>query len=107
MHEAQSYKMSLEPSSFSAAGITGSKGSFQQTMSETSSRSNKTRDSEARVSENRSKISNKSKNSRKLDSNKSDKSASTRHTSTVLTMPSSEKRHDLALVKRRHEELER
>ena len=38
---------------------------------------------------------------------KSNKSASTRHTSTVRTMSSSEKRHELALVKRRHEELER
>ena len=76
-------------------------------MSETSSRSHKTRDSEARVSENRSKVSNKTKDSRKLDSHKSDKSASTRHTSTVRTMSSSEKRHELASVKRRHEELER
>ena len=107
MHEAQSYKMSLEPSSFPAAGITGSKGSLQQTRSETSSRSHKTRDSEAQVSENRSKVSNKSKDSRKLDSHKSDKSASTRHTSTVRTMSSSEKRHELALVKRRQEELKR
>ena len=107
MHEAQSYKMSLEPSSFPAAGITGSKGSLQQTRSETSSRSHKTSDSAARISENRSKVSNKSKDSRKLDSHKSDKSASTRHTSTVRTMSSSEKRHELALVKRRHEELER
>ena len=47
MHEAQSYKMSLETSSFPAAGITGSKGSLRQTRSETSSRSHKTRDSEA------------------------------------------------------------
>ena len=101
MHEAQSYKMSLEASSFLAAGITGSKGSLQQTRSETSSRSHKTRDSEARVSENRSKVSNMSKDSRKLDSHKYDKSASTRHTSTVRTMSSSEKRHELALVKRR------
>ena len=54
MHEAQSYKMNLEPSSVPAASITGSKGSLQQTRSETSSRSHKTRDSEARVSENRS-----------------------------------------------------
>ena len=76
-------------------------------MSETSSRSHKTRDSEARVSENRSKVSNKTNDRRKLDSHKSDKSASTRHTSTVRTMSSSEKRHELALVKRRHEELER
>ena len=58
MHEAQSYKMSLETSSFPAAGITVSKGSLRQTRSETSSRSHKTRDSEARVSENRSKVSN-------------------------------------------------
>ena len=107
MHEAQSYKMSLEPSSFPAAGITGSKGSLQQTRSETSSRSHKTSDSAARISENRSKVSNKSKDSRKLDSHKSDKSAFFRHTSTVRTMSSSEKRHELALVKRRHEELER
>ena len=107
MHEAQSYKISIEPSSFLAAGITGSKGSLQQTRSETSSRSHKTRDLEARVSENRSKVSNKSKESRKCESHKSDKSASTRHTSTVRTMSSSEKRHELALVKRRHEELER
>ena len=107
MHEAQSYKMSLEPSSFPAAGILGSKGSLQQTRSETSSHSYKTRNSEAPVSENRSKVSNKSKASRKLDSHKSDKSASTRHTSTVRTMSSSEKRHELELVKRRHEELER
>ena len=107
MHEAQSYKMSLEPSPFSAAGITGSKGSVQQTGSETSSRWHKTRDSEARVSENRSKVSNKSKESRKRESHKSDKSASTRHTSNVHTMSSSEKRHELALVKRSHEELER
>ena len=66
LHEAQSYKMSLEPFSFSAAGITESKGSLQQTRSETSSRSHKTRDSEARVSENRSKVSNNSKDSRNL-----------------------------------------
>ena len=38
MHEAHNYKMSLEPSSFLAAGITGGKGSLQQTRSETSSR---------------------------------------------------------------------
>ena len=107
MHEAQSYKMSLEPSSFPAAGITGSKRSLQQTRSETSSRSQQKSDSAARVSENRSKVSNKSKDSRKLDSHKSDKSASTRHTSAVRFMSSSEKRHELALVKRRHEELER
>ena len=105
MHEDQSYKMSLEPSSFPAAGIKGSKGSLQQTRSETSSRSHKTRDSEARVSGNRSKVSNKSKDSRKLDSHKSDKSVP--HTSTVRTMSSSEKRHELALLKRRHEEVER
>ena len=37
----------------------------------------------------------------------SDKSASSRHTSTVHTMSSSEKRQELALVKPRHEELER
>ena len=99
--------MSLEPSSISAAGHTGSKGSLQQTRSETSSRSHKTRDSEARVSGNRSKVSNKTKDSRKLDSHKPDKSASTCHTSTARTMSSNEKRHELALVKRRHEELER
>ena len=107
MHEAQSHKMSLETSSFSADGITGSKGSLQQTRCETFSRSHKTRDSEARVSENRSKVSDKSNDSRKLDSHKFDKSASTRHTSTVRTMSSSEKRHELPLVKRRHEKLER
>ena len=107
MHEAMSYKMSLEPSSFPAAGITGSKGSLQQTRSETSSRSHKTRDSEARVCENRSQVSNKSKDSRKLDSHKSDNFASTRHMSTVRTMSSSEKRPELASAKRRHEELER
>ena len=95
IHQAQRYKMSIERSLFSVAGITGSKGSLQQIRSETSSRSHKTRDSEARVSENRSKVSNKSKDSRKLDSHKSDKSASTRHTSTVRTMSSSEKRHKL------------
>ena len=61
MHEAQSYKMSLEPLSFPSPGITGSKGSLQETKSETFPRSRKTRDSEARVSENRSKFSNKSK----------------------------------------------
>ena len=49
MHEAQSYKMSLELSSFSAAGVTRSKRSLKQTRSETSSRSRKTRNSEARV----------------------------------------------------------
>ena len=65
MYEAQSYKMSLEPSSFSAAGITGSKGSLQQTKSETSSRSHKTKDSVARPSENSSRVSNKSKESKK------------------------------------------
>ena len=86
MHEAQSYKMSLEPSSVPAAGISGSKGFLLQTRSETSSRSHKKRCSEARVSENRSKVSNKSKDSRKLDSHTSDKSASTRHMSTVRTM---------------------
>ena len=107
MPEAQSYKMSLEPSSFPAAGITGSKGSLQQTRSEASSQSHKTRDSQALVSENRSKVSNKSEESRNGESHESDKSASTRHTSTVHTMSSNEKRHELALVKRRHEELER
>ena len=107
MHEAQSYKMSFEPSSFPAPGITGSKGSLQQTRSETSSRSDKTRYSEAPLSENWSKVSNKSKDSRQLDSHKSDKSAFTSHTATGRTMSSSEKRHELALVKRHHEELER
>ena len=86
MHEAQSYKMSLEPLSFSAAGITGSKGSFKQTRSEIFSSSHKTRDSEARVSENWFKISNKSKDTRKLDSHKSDKSASTLHTSRLFAL---------------------
>ena len=43
MHEALSYKMRLEPSSFSAAGITGCKRTIQQTRSEISSRSHKTR----------------------------------------------------------------
>ena len=90
MHEAQSYKMSLVPSSFPAAGITGSRGSLQQARSETSSSLHQTRDSESRVSENRSKVSNKSNDSRKLDEHKSDNSASTRHTSTVRTMSSSE-----------------
>ena len=52
-------------------------------------------------------FSNKSKDSRKLDSNKSDNPASTRHTLTVRTMSSSEKRQELDLVKRCHEELER
>ena len=76
IHGAQCYKMSLEPSSFSAAGITGEKGSLQRTRSDTSSRLHKTRDSEAPVSENRSKVSNKSKDKRNLESHKSDKSAS-------------------------------
>ena len=66
LDEAQGYKMSLEPSSFSAPGITGSKESLHQTTSETSSRSHKTRDSETPVSENRSKVSSKSKDSRQL-----------------------------------------
>ena len=70
-------------------------------------RKKKTRDSEARVSEKRYKVSNKSKESRKHESYKSDKSSSTRHTSTVHTMSSSEKRHELDLVKRCHEMLER
>ena len=107
MHKAQSYKMSLEASSFSAASITGSKGALQQIRSETSSRSHKTKDCEARVSENMSEVSNKSEEGRKHESYKSDKSASTRHTSNVRTMSSSEKRHALPLVKGRHEELER
>ena len=98
--------MSLEPLSFPAPGITGSKRSLQQTRSETSSRSHKTRDIEARVSENRSQVSNTSKDSRKLDSHTSDESASTRHTSTVRTMFSSEKPPELTFVKQRHEELE-
>ena len=98
--------MSLEPSSFPALGLTGSKDLCSK-LGLRSSRSHKTRYSEARVSENRSKVSNKSRESRKCESHKSDKSASTRHTSTVCTMSSSEKRHELALVKRRHEELER
>ena len=93
--------------SFPASGITGSQGSLQKTRTETSSGSHKTKDSEARVSENRSKVSKNSKESRKHESHKSDKSASNRHTSTVLTMSSSEKRHELALIKRRHEELKR
>ena len=91
MQEAQSYNMSLEPSSIPAPGITGSKGSLQQTRSETSSGSQKLRDSEAPVNGNSSKVSNKSKESRQLDSHKSDKSASTRHTATVRTMSSIEK----------------
>ena len=95
-----SVKMSLDPLSFPASSITGSKGSLPQIRSETSSRSCKTRDSEARVSENKSKVSNKSKESKKRESHESDKSASTRHTSTVHTMSSSEKRHELAFVKR-------
>ena len=107
MHEAQSYKMSLEPSSFPATCITGNKESLQETRSETFSRSDKTRDSEARVPENRSNVSNKSKESKKHDSHKSDKSASTRLTSTVHTMSSSEKRHEVALIKRHHKKLER
>ena len=45
--------------------------------------------------------------SRNRESRKSDKCASTRHTSTVHTMSSSEKRQELVLVKRRHEALER
>ena len=57
--------MSLEPSSFSAAGVTGSKGPLQQTRSETSLRSHKTRVLEALVSGNRSKVSNEFKESRK------------------------------------------
>ena len=80
LHETQSYKMSLEPSSVSAVSITANKESLQQTRSRTSSRSHKTRNSEARVSENRSKVSNKSMESRKHESHKSDKSASIRHT---------------------------
>ena len=40
-----------------------------------------------------------SKESRNRESRKSDKCASTRHTSTVHTMSSSEKRHELVLVK--------
>ena len=107
MYEAQSYKMSLEPSSFFAAGVTGSKGYLQQTKSETSSRSHKTRDSVAQSSENRSKVSNKAKESKKRESLTSDKSASTCHDSTVHTMSSCEKRQELSLVNRRHEELER
>ena len=46
MHGAQSYKMSLEPSSFPAAGFAGSKGFLQHTRSETSSHSHKARDSD-------------------------------------------------------------
>ena len=88
--------MRLELSSFSALDVTLRKGSLQQTRSETSSRSHKTRYSEAGVSENRSGVSIKSKESRKQDSHKSDKSASPRHTSTVLTMSSTEKWHELA-----------
>ena len=88
--------MSLELSSFLAPDSTLRKGSLQQTRSNTSSRSLKTRDSEARVSENRSRVSIKSKESRKQDSHKSDKSASPRHTSTVVTMSSSEKWNELA-----------
>ena len=107
MHEAQSYNIRLEHSSFAAPGLTGSQGSLQQTRSETSSRSHKIRDSEAGVSENRFKVSNKSKETKKRESHESDKSDSTRHTSTVPTMSSSEKRNELVLVKRRHEDLER
>ena len=59
------------------------------------------------MSENRSKVSYKYKESRKRESHKSDKSASTRHNSTVHLISSSEKRQELALVKRRHEKLER
>ena len=99
MHEAQSYKMSLEPSSFAASGITGSTGCSQETRSGTSSRLHKTSNSETRVSQIRSKVSNKSKESRKVEPQKPDKSASTPHTSTVHTMSMSEKRQELALVK--------
>ena len=48
-----------------------------------------------------------SKESGKHESQKSDKSASTRHMSIIHTMPSSEKPHEIVLVKRRHDELER
>ena len=89
-----------------APGITGSTGCSQEIRSGTSSRSHKTSNSETRVSQIRSKVSNKSKESRKIEPQKPDKSASTRHTTTVHTMSMSEKRHELALVKWRHEELE-
>ena len=89
MHEAQSYKLILEPSSFPAPGITGSKGYLQETRSETTSHSQKTRDLEGRVCENRSKVPNKSKESEKHESNMSDNSAFTSHTSTAHTMSSS------------------
>ena len=107
MHETQSYNMSPEPSLVSAPGLTASKDSLQETRSEASLRSHKSRGSDAQVSENRSKVFSKSKESGNYESHKSEKSASTRHTSTVHTMLSSEKRHELDLVTRRHEELER
>ena len=99
--------MSLESSSFPASDITGSKGSLQQTRSETSSRSRKTKDSEAPVSENRSKVSYKSKESRNRESHGSDKYAPTQHNLDSSHYSSSEKRHELTLIKRRHEQLER
>ena len=107
MHEAQTYKMSLEPSSFPAAALQGARDLYNKLG---------LRHPHARTKQEiqkheylktglRSLIS--LRIVEKLDSHKSDKSASTRHTSTVRTMSSSEKRHELAIVKRRHEELEK
>ena len=104
IHEAQRFEMSLAPSSLPAPGITGSMESSQQTRSETFSHSHKTRYSDARESENRSKVSNKSL--RIVESLTHLSLINLLLLSTVRTMSSSEKRHELALVKRRHEELE-
>ena len=105
MHEAQNYKMSLEFSYFQQPALQRARDLYNKL----GLRHNHARIKQEikRVSENRSKVSNKSKDIRKLDSHKSDKSAFTPHTSTVRTMSSSEKRHEPALVKRCHEELER
>ena len=65
MHEAQRYKTSLEPSSVPAPRITWSKGYWQETRSETSTRSHKTKDFKAWVFENRSRVSNKLKENRR------------------------------------------
>ena len=60
IHEAQSYKMSLEALSVPAPGNTGSMRSLQETRYEISHSSHKTEKQEARLFKNRSKASNMS-----------------------------------------------
>ena len=109
MHEAYSYKMSLERSSFSATGLTGSKGSLKKQG---------LRHPDARTKQEIQKHEYPKTGLRSPTTLR--KVGNKNHISLINLLPlvictivaihtisSSEKRHEFALIKRRHEELER